>query len=163
MGEIIKIEKAKRIREKARKDNKRVVFTNGCFDIIHRGHIEYLSKAKALGDILIIGLNTDKSARKIKGKGRPLVNENDRALILSSLVFVDYVILFDELTPQRLINDIKPDVLVKGGDYRINEIVGRKTVWREGGKVITIDEVPGYSTTKFIQKLKRNGVNPFPG
>ncbi|MCK4353452.1 D-glycero-beta-D-manno-heptose 1-phosphate adenylyltransferase [candidate division WOR-3 bacterium] len=153
MGKIIKIKEVKKIRAQARKKNKIVVFTNGWFDLIHRGHIECLRQAKELGDILIVGLNTDYSTKQIKGKGRPIFNENDRATLLCSLIYVDYVILFNELTPQKLIETIKPDILVKGGDYKLDKIVGRKIVQREGGKVIIIPQLPGYSTTKIINKL----------
>lgn len=138
------------------KDN-RIVFTNGCFDLLHRGHIEYLSKTASLGDIFIVGLNSDQSVRSIKGQGRPLQDEYSRALILASLKQVTGVYLFDEDTPYNLIKSIKPDVLVKGGDYTEENIVGADIVKEYGGEVVTIDFVEGYSTTSIIERLKGMG------
>lgn len=134
------------------KDNK-IVFTNGCFDLIHRGHIEYLAKAANLGDILIIGVNTDKSTKKLKGNKRPLQDEYSRSLILSSLHFVNNVILFDDDTPYELIKFIQPDILVKGSNYKAEEIVGNDIVKAKGGEIITIDFIEGFSTTNIINKL----------
>lgn len=131
-----------------------VVFTNGCFDLIHRGHIEILSKASDLGDKLIIGLNSDKSVKSIKGPSRPIQDEYSRALILSSFSFVDLVIFFSEDTPYNLIKAVKPNVLVKGGDYRAEDIVGFDIVTGNNGKVVTIDFVDGFSTTRIINKMK---------
>lgn len=133
---------------------KRVVFTNGCFDILHVGHVDYLSKARKLGDILVVGLNSDSSVRKIKGLGRPINKELDRAKILSSLYFVDYVTIFDESTPEKLIKQLKPSVLVKGGDWKKDDIVGGDFVASIGGRVATIPFVNGYSTTYLINKIK---------
>lgn len=130
-----------------------VVFTNGCFDILHRGHVEYLEEASQIGDTLIVGLNSDVSAHRLKGKGRPLVPQGDRAYILSALTMVDYVTIFDEDTPLELIKIIKPDVLVKGGDYKVENIVGRRFVEQQGGRVLTIPLVPGRSTTEIIDKV----------
>jgi rfaE bifunctional protein nucleotidyltransferase chain/domain len=132
---------------------KKIVFTNGCFDLLHRGHIEYLMKAAALGNHLILGLNTDNSVRKIKGNSRPITDETSRAMILASLRYVDTVIFFDEPTPEKLISQIIPDVLVKGADYRPEEIVGYDLVTAHGGSVITIDLVPGYSTSLIEKKI----------
>ncbi|HQH41197.1 MAG TPA: D-glycero-beta-D-manno-heptose 1-phosphate adenylyltransferase [Bacteroidales bacterium] len=137
------------------KENK-IVFTNGCFDLIHRGHIEYLAKASALGDVLVVGLNTDASVRSIKGRSRPLQDEYSRALILAAMRFVDFVVLFDEDTPENLIRKIQPDVLVKGGDYKPSEIVGYNIVTAKGGKVLTIELVENYSTTKLIKKIRKS-------
>jgi len=134
--------------------NDKIVFTNGCFDILHRGHIEYLAKAKSLGTKLIVGLNTDASVKRLKGNSRPVNDEKARALLLASLMFVDEVILFDTDTPRDLIEYIQPDVLVKGGDYKPEEIVGYDIVKAKGGEVITIDLVEGYSTTSTIEKMK---------
>ncbi len=131
----------------------KVVFTNGCFDIIHKGHIEYLVKAASLGDILIIGLNSDKSIKKIKRENRPVQDEKSRTLVLASLQFINYVILFDEETPYNLINIIQPDILVKGTDYKKEDIVGYDIVSKKGGKVVTIDFVEGYSTSTIIDKI----------
>ena len=131
----------------------KIVFTNGCFDILHRGHIEYLAKAADMGRHLIIGLNTDSSVKKLKGNNRPVQDEISRATILSSLLFVDAVILFDEDTPYELIKSIKPDILVKGSDYKPEEIAGYDIVIGNGGTVETVDLVQGYSTTNILQKL----------
>ena len=135
--------------------SKKMVFTNGCFDIIHAGHVDYLKKARELGDVLIVGLNTDDSVRRIKGAGRPVNNENDRAVVLDSLRFVDYVIFFDEDTPYKLINKIQPGILVKGGDYSIETIIGADIVLGIGGKVITIPLSEGKSTSGLIEKIKQ--------
>ncbi|MDP4187827.1 MAG: D-glycero-beta-D-manno-heptose 1-phosphate adenylyltransferase [Bacteroidota bacterium] len=135
--------------------NKKIVFTNGCFDILHRGHVEYLAKAASLGDILIVGLNTDDSVKRIKGEGRPVQDEISRALVLSSLQFVNAVILFDEDTPYELIKLVQPDILVKGSDYKAKEIVGYDIVTAKGGKVVTIDLIKGYSTTRMIEKMTK--------
>ena len=134
--------------------NQKIVFTNGCFDILHRGHVEYLAQAANYGNVLVIGLNTDKSVRKIKGENRPVQDELARATILASLQFVSAVILFDEDTPYELIRKIQPDVLIKGSDYDIEDIVGYDIVKAKGGKVVTIDFIEGYSTTSIIEKLK---------
>ncbi|MCX6828879.1 MAG: D-glycero-beta-D-manno-heptose 1-phosphate adenylyltransferase [candidate division Zixibacteria bacterium] len=136
-----------------RKRNKKIVFTNGVFDILHYGHIDYLTKARKLGDFMVVGLNTDSSVRKFKAKGRPIQNEKDRARILAALKPVDYVILFGETTPERLINLVKPDVLVKGADYRIAEIVGAAFVKSYGGVVKRIRVIPGRSTSRIVKKL----------
>jgi rfaE bifunctional protein nucleotidyltransferase chain/domain len=133
-----------------------VVFTNGCFDILHLGHIDYLEKAKQLGSRLVIGLNTDASVKRLKGPERPLNNEYARARMLAALDCTDAVILFDEPTPLELITDIKPDVLVKGSDYTVDKIVGADFVIENGGSVKTIDLVQGYSTTGMIDKIKNS-------
>ena len=138
-----------------RRQKKRIVFTNGVFDILHYGHIDYLTKAKALGDVLVVGLNTDSSVRKFKPKGRPVQNEKDRAKILAALEMVDYVVLFSEETPERLIKTVKPDVLVKGADYKLFQIVGADFVKSYGGKVRRIRLAKGRSTTALIKKIKR--------
>lgn len=130
-----------------------VVFTNGCFDILHRGHVEYLAQAAALGDVLIVGLNSDASVQRLKGPARPLVPQQDRALVLAALSMVDYVTIFEEDTPLELITALEPDVLVKGGDYRPEEIVGREVVEARGGRVLTIPLVPGRSTTGLMEKI----------
>jgi len=140
--------------ENARKRGKKIVFTNGCFDILHRGHIDYLKAAEAFGDILVVGLNTDASVKRIKDKGRPITTEDDRAAIVSALRFVDAVCLFDEDTPLELIKAIKPDVLVKGSDYSVETIVGYDEVTKNGGQVVTIPLTVGKSTTALIQWIK---------
>ena len=134
--------------------NHKIVFTNGCFDILHRGHIDYLAKAADEGDILVVGLNTDNSVRKIKGDNRPVNDEETRALILGALGFVDAVILFDEETPYELINSVQPDVLIKGSDYKEEDIVGYDIVTASGGEIKTIELLEGFSTTGLIDRLK---------
>jgi D-glycero-beta-D-manno-heptose 1-phosphate adenylyltransferase len=135
--------------------NSKLVFTNGCFDILHLGHVDYLEKARKLGDRLILGLNTDASVRRQeKGSERPLQDEQARARIIASLEFVDAVCLFDEDTPLELIKAIRPDILVKGDDYAIDDIVGAKEVQSWGGEVMTIPLVQGYSTTQIVNKIK---------
>jgi rfaE bifunctional protein nucleotidyltransferase chain/domain len=133
--------------------NRKVVFTNGCFDILHLGHIEYLAKAAELGDILVIGMNSDQSVHKIKGDRRPINDEHARSMVLASLEFVTAVVLFDEETPVELIKTIQPDILVKGKDYKIKDIAGHDIVLAKGGKVETIKLTPGYSTTVIEQKI----------
>lgn len=155
MGKIVKLPELIRVSAKTKKENKKIVFTNGCFDLLHRGHIEYLKKAKTLGDILVIGLNSDYSIRRIKGKDRPIQDQKDRAEILASLYFVDYVCIFDELTPLKLISKLVPDILVKGGDWKIRNIVGKETVESHGGKVLNIKMVKGKSTRRIIQTIIR--------
>lgn len=136
-------------------EGKRVVFTNGCFDILHRGHVEYLQSAAALGDVLIIGLNNDASVRRIKTADRPIVHEEDRAFLLAALEIVDYVTLFSEDTPLGLIETLLPDVLVKGGDYTRDTIVGADAVEAAGGKVAVIPLTPGRSTTGIVERIKQ--------
>jgi len=135
--------------------NKKIVFSNGCFDILHLGHIDYLSKASDFGDILIIGLNTDNSVRKLKGNNRPINDEKSRAMILASLQFVSAVVLFDEDTPYDLIKFVQPDVLVKGSDYLEEDIVGYDIVKAKGGEIKTIDLVPDISTTIIENRIKK--------
>ena len=135
----------------------RLVFTNGCFDLLHRGHVEYLQQAGHLGDVLVVGLNTDDSVRRLKGAGRPLVGEQDRAQVLAALASVDAVTLFDEDTPLKLIEELLPDVLVKGGDYEIEEIVGREAVEGAGGLVRVLPFVGDYSTSELLERLKEGG------
>jgi len=136
---------------------KTIVFTNGVFDLLHLGHIDYLSKAKDEGDILIIGVNTDSSARRLgKGSTRPITDENSRSTIIAALEFVDAVVLFEEDTPYNLISKVKPDVLVKGADYKPEEIVGYDVVMEKGGIIKTIKFLPGYSTTSIEQKIKNS-------
>ena len=133
---------------------KKVVFTNGCFDLIHFGHLDYLEKAKSCGDILVIGVNTDESVSRLKGSQRPISKEFDRARILAGLACVDAVTLFDDDTPLKLIEECTPNVLVKGSDYTIDQIVGADVVTQNNGEVKTIDFVDGYSTTSVIEKIK---------
>lgn len=135
--------------------NKKIVFTNGCFDILHPGHVYYLNQARSLGDVLIVGLNSDDSVRQLnKGAERPIHPQEERARVLASLLCVDYVCIFDEDTPLELIKIVKPDVLAKGGDYTIDKIVGADIVLQNGGKVEIIPLLEGYSTTNIVRKLK---------
>lgn len=141
------------IRNEIKKEGKKLVFTNGCFDLLHRGHIDYLNKAKALGDYLVVALNSDDSVRRLKGISRPITSLKDRAYVISNLKCVDFVISFDEDTPFEIISKIIPDVLVKGGDWKIDEIVGRDIVESNGGKVIPIEYLENYSTTSLLNKI----------
>jgi len=136
--------------------NKKIVFTNGCFDIIHLGHIDYLSKAKDLGDILLIGLNTDDSVKRLKGNNRPIKNQLERSILLASLQFIDGIILFNEDTPYELIKKVKPNILVKGSDYKKEDIVGADIIENTGGDIITIDFLEGYSTTSILDKIRKS-------
>lgn len=152
---IKEIEELKEIVEELKREGKKIVFTNGCFDILHIGHINYLREAKNKGDALIIGLNNDASVKKIKGQGRPIIPQNERAEILAALEFVDFVTIFEEETPLNLIKEIKPDVLVKGGDWKKEEVVGSDFVESYGGKTVLIPLVEGKSTSLIIEKIRR--------
>jgi D-beta-D-heptose 7-phosphate kinase/D-beta-D-heptose 1-phosphate adenosyltransferase len=134
--------------------NQKIVFTNGCFDVLHFGHVQYLLEAKKLGDLLVVGLNSDASVRRLKGESRPINGENERAFVLAALEFVDYVVVFEEDTPKKLIETVRPNVLVKGGDYQIENIVGADFVMQNGGTVTTIPFVEGFSSTHIIEQLK---------
>jgi len=137
-----------------RKEGKKIAFTNGCFDILHVGHVRYLREAKKTADVLVLALNSDSSVRSIKGEKRPLVSEEERAEILAALEFIDFVTIFEELTPLELITYLKPDVLIKGGDWAEDKVVGRDDVKKWGGRVILIPEVKGKSTTNVVEKIK---------
>ncbi len=136
-----------------RSAGKKIVFTNGCFDLIHTGHTRYLAKAKSFGDVLVVAVNSDASVRKIKGKKRPLTAEADRMEVLSSLESVDFVTVFSEPDPHRIISELQPDVLVKGGDWSVDQIIGREVVEARGGKVMTVPYLEGASTTGIIDKI----------
>jgi len=138
-----------------KRNGRRVVFTNGCFDLLHPGHIRSLELAHAMGDVLIVGVNSDASVRQLKGPGRPVVPERERAEILAALESVDAVIIFDDLTPRRVIAGLLPDVLAKGGDWQGDQIVGREEVEAAGGRVVSIPVVPGYSTTAILEKIRQ--------
>ena len=153
MNEIKTWDEIVEIRKQFRLEKKKVVFTNGVFDILHSGHVDYLTKSRALGDVLIVGLNSDRSVKNIKGDKRPIINQDDRAIILANLKPVDYVVLFDENTPAKLIDVIIPDVLVKGADWELDKIEGRETVIKNGGEVKNIEFVNEQSTSKIIQKI----------
>jgi rfaE bifunctional protein nucleotidyltransferase chain/domain len=151
MNSIKTVEEMKKIRQQLKNQNKKVVFTNGCFDLIHAGHVDYLSKAKTFGDVMVVGLNSDASVMRIKGSKRPILKETERSFIISNLKPVDYVVLFDEDTPKLLIEELLPDVLVKGADWEIENIVGKNVVLANGGEVKTIEFVNDQSTSKIIK------------
>lgn len=155
MKKVIKKNALKKMLEKLRKEGKKIAFTNGCFDILHVGHIRYLREAKKTADILVLALNSDSSVRAIKGDKRPLFCEDERAEILAALEFIDFVTIFEELTPLELIIDLKPDVLIKGGDWTEEKIVGREEIKKWGGKVAIIPEIAGKSTTNIVEKIKK--------
>ena len=150
---ITSIQEFLEIRKKIKEKNQNIIFTNGCFDIIHRGHIEYLNEAKSLGDVLIVGLNSDSSVRKLKGEKRPVNKELDRATVLDNIKCVDYVIIFGEDTPYNLIKKVLPDILVKGGDWKPTEIVGADIVLNNGGQVKSLKYIKNYSTTEILKKI----------
>jgi rfaE bifunctional protein nucleotidyltransferase chain/domain len=152
-NKIISSEQAKVKVKGLHEAGEKVVFTNGCFDIVHRGHVEYLSRAADFGDCLVIGLNTDASVSRLKGENRPIVDQESRAILLAALQFVDAVVYFDEDTPYELIKEIQPDILVKGSDYKVEDIVGYDIVTGRGGTVETIDFVEGFSTSDIIEKI----------
>ena len=142
--------------DKWKENGEKIVFTNGCFDLVHRGHVEVLANTADLGDRLIIGLNSDVSIQKIKGKNRPIIDENSRAILLASLQFVDAIVLFSEDTPKQLIETIEPNVLAKGGDYKVEEIAGHEVVLQNGGEVILVPFIDGFSTTNIVDKIKQD-------
>ncbi len=152
--EILSLEEAILRFGREKRNGRRVVFTNGCFDLLHPGHIGSLEQARALGDALIVGLNSDASVRQLKGAGRPVLPERERAEILAALECVDAVVIFDDLTPREVIARLLPDVLVKGGDWPGDQIVGREEVEAAGGRVVSIPVVPGYSTTAILRKIR---------
>jgi len=142
-------------RERLRREGTRLVFTNGVFDLLHVGHVRYLAQARALGDALLVAINSDESVRELKGPNRPVFAEDERAEILAALRHVDYVVVFDDISPRSLIRRLLPDVLVKGGDYQLDEIHGREEVEAAGGKVISLPFVAGASTTSLLQRMKQ--------
>lgn len=155
MGKIKNFGEIERISSYLKKEGKKIVFTNGCFDILHKGHIRLLKKAKSLGNVLIVGLNTDSSIRRLKGKGRPFLKEKERAEIISALEMVDYVVLFPQNTPYELIKIIRPHILVKGGDYNREGVIGKDIVESYGGKVYIFPMVKGASTTKIAERIRK--------
>ncbi len=152
-SKIVSLKKAEEIVSLWQENGEKVVFTNGCFDIVHRGHVEYLYKAAEKGSRLILGLNTDKSVQRLKGSSRPIVDEESRAIVLAAFEFIDLIVLFGEDTPYELIKSVHPDVLVKGADYNVTDIVGYDVVTARGGSVETIDFVEGFSTSNIIEKI----------
>ena len=155
-NKILSAEKLPRILSTWRFLEQKMVFTNGCFDLLHLGHIDYLAKAADLGHKLVVGLNSDKSTSALKGSGRPITNQTSRANLLAALFFVDAVVLFDDSTPLELIKTVRPDVLVKGADYTTDRIVGADVVLANGGEVKTIEYLPGYSTSAIEQKIRNS-------
>lgn len=154
MSGVATLKNIKGIINSLKEQGKKIVFTNGCFDLLHVGHVRYLKEAKSLGDILVVGVNSDSSVKVLKGPTRPIQNENDRAEILSELKSVDYAVIFDEETPLNLIKEVSPHILVKGGDWKIESIVGADHVLSHGGQVLSLQFVDGRSTTKIIEKSK---------
>ena len=165
MGKLLNLTELKQRVQHLKNEGRKIVFTNGCFDLIHPGHIKYLEAARLLGDVLIVGLNSDRSVQELKGPSRPILSESERAIILSGLESVNFVVIFDESTPLQLICSILPEVLVKGGDWGLHEIVGRKEVEENGGKVMALPYETGYSTSQIVERiLKQNshGNGPAP-
>ena len=154
MTKILSIDVLRVEREKLRRQNKQVVFTNGCFDLLHPGHVRYLQQARALGDSLIVALNSDSSVRELKGPKRPILDENERAEVMAALGCVDYVTIFDDPTPRQIISVLLPDIIVKGGDWSVDRIVGREEVEAAGGRVISLPFVEGYSTSDIIERIR---------
>ena len=152
---VLALKKLLPVLQRLRRQGKRIAFTNGCFDLLHAGHVKLLEHARRQGDLLIVGLNSDRSVRALKGPGRPVFSQRDRALLLAELQSVDYVTIFNERTPQRLIERLRPDVLMKGADWRSGQIVGSDVVRRKGGRVVRFPILKGYSTTKLIQRIRR--------
>lgn len=154
MEKIFAGNELRKIIDRCRAEGKKVIFTNGCFDIIHAGHTYYLQQARALGDVLVVAVNSDASVRAIKGEKRPLVPQDERAAVMAALGCVDFVVIFEETTPQAIIDLLRPDVLVKGGDWREEEVVGRESVLSWGGKVVIIPHKKGLSTTNLVEKIR---------
>jgi rfaE bifunctional protein nucleotidyltransferase chain/domain len=153
-GKVLSHEELLRVRARLRAEGRRLVFTNGCFDILHVGHVRYLADARRLGDALLVAINSDRSVRALKGPNRPVMSEAERAEILAALSSVDFVTVFDDESPRALISEVLPDVLVKGGDYRPDEIHGREEVERAGGRVLSLPFVEGASTTGIIDRIR---------
>ncbi len=153
---VVGLRRLSRLIKSLKRNKKSIVFTNGCFDLVHAGHVRYLKKAASLGDVLVVGVNTDASVRRLKGPGRPLVQLSHRLEVLGALDAVDFVIPFSETTPERLIRRVAPDILVKGSDYRAHEIAGGKFIRGRGGRVVRIPLVAGLSTSKLIAKIKKS-------
>jgi len=153
-GKLKSLEELKSIALQAKARGQKIVFTNGCFDILHRGHLHVLREAKALGDLLIVAVNSDGSVKRLKGPSRPVISEAGRSELIAALEMVDYVTLFDEIDPRRLIEEIQPDILAKGGDWRRDQVVGADIVVRSGGKVAVIPYLKGFSTTEIIERVR---------
>jgi rfaE bifunctional protein nucleotidyltransferase chain/domain len=156
LGKLKSLEEIKAIVVAARNDGKRVAFTNGCFDVLHRGHVHVLREARACADLLIVGINGDQSVKQIKGPARPVLPESDRCEVLGAMEMVDFLVLFNEPDPGNLIADIRPDVLVKGGDWNSDKIIGADVVEAAGGKVVVVPYIKGFSTTEIIERIKNS-------
>jgi D-beta-D-heptose 7-phosphate kinase/D-beta-D-heptose 1-phosphate adenosyltransferase len=163
MGQIVSQDELIQIAAREKRGGRRVVFTNGCFDLLHPGHVRCLAEARALGDVLVIAVNSDRSVRGNKGPERPLVPQQDRAEVLAALSSVDYVTIFDEPTPRALISQVLPNVLVKGADWPLDQVAGREEVEAAGGRVVSIPLAPGYSTTNLLQKIRKAAAAPDDG
>lgn len=155
MGIIISSKELSQVCTALRTQGQRIVFTNGCFDLLHPGHIRYLQEARKLGDKLIVALNSDRSVRELKGDSRPILREQERAEVVAALGCVDYVIIFDDVSPRAVINQVKPDILVKGGDWSVDQIIGRAEVEAAGGRVLNLPYVEGCSTSEIISRILR--------
>jgi D-beta-D-heptose 7-phosphate kinase/D-beta-D-heptose 1-phosphate adenosyltransferase len=155
MGKVLPLDQLRIEREGLRNARKKVVFTNGCFDLIHPGHVRYLQQARALGDVLIVALNSDRSVRELKGDNRPILTQDERAEVMAALACIDFVTIFDEPTPREIITALLPDILVKGGDWGVDQIVGREEVEAAGGQVMSLPFVDGCSTTEVIERIAR--------
>jgi D-beta-D-heptose 7-phosphate kinase/D-beta-D-heptose 1-phosphate adenosyltransferase len=156
-GKLKALEELIPIIQELRRQGKVVVFTNGCFDLLHHGHVRYLDQAKSLGDVLVVAVNSDASVRTLKGPGRPVLPQAERVEVLAALASVDYVTIFDELTPERVIRALTPDLLVKGGDWAVDQVVGREIVEGRGGKVQSLPYVEGASTSRLLRKIREGG------
>src|ERR1700681_3015920 len=159
MGKIVSQDELILLIAREKRDGRRVVFTNGCFDLLHPGHVRCLAEARALGDLLVVAVNSDSSVRGNKGPERPLVPQNDRAEVLAALASVDYVTIFDEPTPRELISRVLPSVLVKGADWALDQVAGREEVEASGGRVVSIPLASGYSTTNLVQRIRNSGAS----
>jgi rfaE bifunctional protein nucleotidyltransferase chain/domain len=163
MGQIVSQDELIQITAREKRGGRRIVFTNGCFDLLHPGHVRCLADARALGDVLVVAVNSDRSVRGNKGPERPLVAQQDRAEVLAALSSVDYVTIFDEPTPRALISRVLPDVLVKGADWPLDQVAGREEVEAAGGRVVSIPLAPGYSTTNLLEKIRKAAATPAGG
>jgi D-beta-D-heptose 7-phosphate kinase/D-beta-D-heptose 1-phosphate adenosyltransferase len=156
MGKILSLHQLQETRERLRDAGKTVVFTNGCFDLLHPGHVRYLQQARALGDVLIVALNSDRAVRELKGKTRPILKEGERAEVIAALACVDFALVFDDVSPRATIAALRPDILVKGGDWGVDQIIGAEEVRAAGGRVLSLSFIEGVSTSEIIERIKRS-------
>ena len=155
-GKIVSRRRLRRILSACRREQRTVVFTNGCFDLLHAGHVKLLERARRLGDVLVVGLNSDRSVRRLKGPGRPVIKQGDRALLLAAMDSIDYVTIFGEATPARLIASVQPDILIKGADWNASQIIGADVVRQRRGRIVRFPVVRGYSTSEIIARIQRS-------